>query len=158
MGFNPREGTVDTHSLVTSLAIGHCFVQLDALKLLLSNLKQLYVSQAEPEIDTFDITAVTSPEPPMSALLTPTTPRSEFFLSPISDSSQMSTSLSSDTRSPILHASPASPLLQVLSVCHTIVSLYLLTSGFQRHPFVLAADTYTARALSLKMSKTPYAF
>lgn len=115
MGFNPREGTVDTHSLVTSLAIGHCFVQLDALKLLLSNLKQLYVSQAEPEIDTFDITAVTSPEPPMSALLTPTTPRSEFFLSPISDSSQMSTSLSSDTRSPILHASPASPLLQVLS-------------------------------------------
>ena len=115
MGFNPREGTVDTHSLVTALTIGHCFIQLDALKLLLSNLTQLGVSGAEPEADQFETSAPTSPRRPMSALLTPVTARPSPSLG---DSPPFSALLSPDTHSPVLHTPPASPLLQALSVCH----------------------------------------
>lgn len=120
MGFNPREGTVDTHSLVTSLAIGHCLVQLDALNLLLSNLKHLQLPKVNPEVDSFENAAPTPLEAPMSAILTPATPRLEPLLSSsLGDSPPMSALLSLDTHTPVLPVSPASPLLQVLSVCYS---------------------------------------
>ena len=120
MGFNPREGTIDTHSLVTALTIGHCFVQLDALKLLLSNLKQLRVSRAEPDVDRFETSAPTSPKPPIPAVLTPSTARLPPSLGGLPP---MSALFLPDAHSPVLHTPPASPLLQVLSVCHTIAIL-----------------------------------
>lgn len=116
MGFSPREGTADAHSLVTALTIGQCFVQLDALQLLLNNLKQVHASQRKPGIDFFQTTAPLSPEPPASVLLTPTTPRSEPFLYRTGETLPTS-ALLLDTHQPLI--SPASPLLQVLSVCHS---------------------------------------
>jgi hypothetical protein len=112
MGFHPREGTVDTQSLVTTFTVGHCLVQLDALKLLLDNLRGLHAPQKMPNAESCDVITPASSEPLGSAF---PTSQPELLL-PSPGGTPMSALLSREARTPVSIASPASPLLQALSV------------------------------------------
>ncbi|KAF8076499.1 golgi-body localization protein domain-containing protein [Lyophyllum atratum] len=113
MGFNPRKGTADTHSLDVSLDVGDCSLEMDTLKLLLTSLKPKALA---PELKT-----PSSPLPyygPVSPVASPSTAGSEGLFSPQSSimspgtDSPSSPLLSPEVLSP---SSPSSPFLEALS-------------------------------------------
>ncbi|KAF8897633.1 golgi-body localization protein domain-containing protein [Infundibulicybe gibba] len=59
VAFNPREGTIDTHSVEMSLNLGDCFLKLDALLLFLDRLKTARPPKLPPLIDC----SISSPTP-----------------------------------------------------------------------------------------------
>ncbi|RDB22829.1 hypothetical protein Hypma_010076 [Hypsizygus marmoreus] len=122
LGFNPREASLDTHSLTTNLDIGDSFIKLDALNLLLKSLKR-----HEPPLPTLDVPEEilpASPWPffsPTSSIGTPNsanTGGSAMFsphssiVSPQTESPPLSALLSPDVMSPVPQGSP---FLEVLS-------------------------------------------
>jgi hypothetical protein len=150
MGFHPREGTVDAQSLVTTLTIGHCLIQLDALKSLLDNLKGLHAHQTTSNEESFDIITPASPEPLVSALMTSPTSRAEPLLSSPGGTLPISALLSREARTPVSIASPASPLLQALSVrqfrAAFITSHLRYSEGFHSFsPTIRASPTIQAQ-------------
>jgi hypothetical protein len=105
--FNPKKGSVRTHSLETMLSVGECHLIVDVLHSLLDSLKEANQSaRALPAVNHVQSSTSTSPtpsftdSPPLSSLLSPNAPNTSF-LSPIS---------------------PSSPFLEALSVSSTFCS------------------------------------
>lgn len=110
LGFDPKRGTVDAHSLKTKLSMGDARVELDGLLSILESLKKFKQQSSNSEIP-----APNSPASPSS----PSSPLS--YLSSPPESPPLSTK-SSFLFSPI---SPTSPFLSAISVSfEPILKLY----------------------------------
>lgn len=114
IGFNPREGSADMHSLKTALDIGDCFIKLEALNQLL---KCLQKTQSSPSPLSAPSTDFSTPNSPLdtsntSDLEQPSSPLPSLP-SPFRKSPPHSASVSPALRSP---TSPTSPFLEVLTV------------------------------------------
>ncbi|GLB33910.1 putative RNA pol II promoter Fmp27 protein [Lyophyllum shimeji] len=114
MGFSPREGTADAHSLEVSLKIGDCTLETDTLKLLSQSLKPRE-SVLEPNGKKVPASPMLYPDSPIAS---PSPAYSETLFSPQSSvmspgtDDSLSALLSPEVMSP---ASPSSPFLEVLS-------------------------------------------
>lgn len=116
IGFNPREGSADTHSLKTALDIGDCFIKLDALNRLLKCLRKTRPppSPLSTPLSSTDFSTPNSPLDTSNTLdLEQTSSLLSSLPSPFRKSPPHSASISSALRSP---TSPTSPFLEVLTV------------------------------------------
>jgi len=117
LGFNPREASLERHSLKLHLDIADCFIVVDSLDILLKNLKKF-----RPERPTFRFpdnpTPTLSPSPFSISpyRLSPTTPNTELLFSPTSFIMSSSRTPSPPSSALEPYTSPTSPLFGVLSV------------------------------------------
>ncbi|KAF9464454.1 golgi-body localization protein domain-containing protein [Collybia nuda] len=136
IGFNPREGSADTHSLRAVLDIGDCFVKLDTLYQLLECLKRNQPpspSSSGPSPASFSI--------PNSPLVLSSTPSSVEIFPPNPSPPPLNSALVSPV-------SPTSPFLEVLTASMRPRRRYL------HQPCTRLKDTKNTSLMSVLKSAT----
>ncbi|KAF7301766.1 hypothetical protein MIND_00742200 [Mycena indigotica] len=87
LGFRPRSGTIDPHSVNISLSLPDAHVNVAALITLLSSIKRASPTVVEPDVQIVDVPpsfdpprmAILSPRTSFFSPISPTSPRSPFF-------------------------------------------------------------------------------